>query len=328
VKSFSQCVWEAHGSPKHGSERDSFCCYLCAGESLVGELTSYWMGANFTDQNRSRNPIGKFVCSACLFVTSRITEVSGRPAKEGKKFGGCFRNYSHLAEGSEYTNASKGQKPTIREFIEREHSEPWGAAIADSGQKHVIPFTRMNYGNHTTAGVVMFDEAEIQIPSDVSLILHTCYLLTAGATKDEVLSGDYRIATIERCADTVREYEREARCHRGGNWFELVVWLAQRDESAVAQRLEDEKAAKKEKDDANKPTKKPTRNADNRDDSGSKKCIPTRMQGTPESGLLDTNREQDAGSIAPSKVSEPLVHAVPGGNAADKRGQLGLFGDG
>jgi len=261
-----------------GETRDAFCCYLCGGSASTGDPVGEWMGANFTDQNRDRNPAGGFVCSACCFVSSRITEVKGRPAKDGKKFGGCFRNYSHCVEGAEYFNASKGEKPLIRAFLERKHACEWGAAIADSGQLHVIPFTRMNFGNGTTAGVVLFDKQDIAIPDDVSLISSTCDLLTAGATKDEILSGDYRIATIERCGETVRKYEREAQPERGGNWFDLVVWLAQRDEEQVATRLEIEKAAKKEKDDANKRTKKPARNAGDRDDSRGKKRVSTRVQ--------------------------------------------------
>jgi len=328
MQSLSRRVWAAHGSPLFGESRDSFCCYLCGGSSNLGEPVGDWMGGNFTDQNRVRNPSGQFVCAACCFVSSRITEVQGRPAKEGKKFGGCFRNYSHCIEGGEYFNASKGEKPLIRAFLERKHICEWGAAIADSGQLHVIPFTRMNFGNGTTAGVVLFDKQDIAIPDDVSLIERTCDMLTTGATKDEILSGNYRIATIERCGDMVRAYEREARSERGGNWFSFVVWLAQRDEEQVATRLENENAAKKEKDDANKRTKKPARNAGNRDDISSKKRVSARVQRASEPGLLDSNREQNASGVTPSKVSEPLVHVVPGGNAADKRGQLGLFGDG
>ncbi|MEN6535534.1 MAG: hypothetical protein ABFD89_17855 [Bryobacteraceae bacterium] len=247
-----------------------------------------------------------------------------------------WRLFSHLYEenwqqpGQQapgYANCTKGDKPLIRAFLEREHAGNWFAAVSDSGQKHVLPLTRWNFGNSSAAGVIMFDETEAAIPDDVSIIATACDLLTAGATKDELLTGDYRIATIERCGESVREFERTHKQWRGGPWFELVVWLAQRDEEQVEARHESEKSAKKEAaENAKQRTSRPARDKSHKPDPGSQKRVHARSKGQASAGLLDQNRKQNAGGGAPSEVSEPLVHPVPAGHAADKRGQFGLFG--
>jgi hypothetical protein len=215
----------------------------------------------------------------------------------------------------------------IRAFLERKHAGNWFAAVSDSGQKHLLPLVRWNFGNDSTGGSVMFDEAEVRIPNDVSIIAQTCDLLTSGATKDEILTGSYRLATIERCPDAVRAFESAHKQWRGGSWFELVVWLAQRDEAAVEARLENEKAAKKEADSAKQRTKRPARNQDHRPDLGSEKRVHARVQKKAGVGLLDTDRKQNASGGASREVGEPLVHSVSAGDATHECRQLGLFGN-
>lgn len=287
-------------------------CPSCSGTGKITKIQK---------KGKSKNATLGDDCESC-----KGSGVSGK--------GYNWRLFSHLLEenwqqlGQQepgYVNCTKGNKPLIRAFLERKHVGNWFAAIADSGQKHILPLTRWNFGNVMTSGIVMFDEAEVQVPGDVSLIASTCDLLTAGATKDEILSGDYRFVTIERCADMVRAFERGAKTQRGGNWFNLAIWLAQRDEVAVKQRLENEKAAK-EATSAKQRTKKPVRNADNRDDTRNQKRIPARSKRQASAGLLDSNRKQNASGGASIEISKPLGNPVPGGNATHERGQLGLFG--
>ena len=104
-----------------------------------------------------------------MFICSRTSPVPGRPAKEGKKFGGNFRNYTHLWDERGYANASKGEKPVIREFLARNHAGPWFAAIADSGQKHVLPFARLNGPGRP--GIVLLDELVVRVLPDAYLVV-------------------------------------------------------------------------------------------------------------------------------------------------------------
>jgi len=264
-------------------------------------LVSDWMSANNTDQNRARSPSSTRVCEACCYVHSRIAPVPGRPPKADKKFGGSFRNYSHLWDERGYTNASKGEKPLIREFLSRAHLGPWFAALADSGQKHVLPFAPMNGAGRS--GVVLFDEVRVPVPADQSMVDECAALLTMGATKEELLSGDYGSRAWQLCESALARFERGYGTHRGGAWFALAVWLAQRDEAEVAVR----QAAEKEAKDAAGKRKRSPENKNSRATSRAARVVPS-----------DAGREQ----------SSPLGHDLGAAQGGGKNiGEPGRMGD-
>jgi len=173
-------------------------------------------------------------------------------------FGGNFRNYSHLYEEGwdspslpdgtvipGYLNASKGEKPIVLNFLRRDHHGMWFAAIADSGQKHVVHHTPPNLLG--PGGTVLFEETLVSIPPGLSLVDEMTALLTAGATKEEILIGEYSQFTWLRLETAIREFEGRNAKRRHTGWFRLALWLSQRDEAAVAIRIEAEKAAEKER---------------------------------------------------------------------------------
>src|SRR5690606_6674777 len=158
--------------------------------------------------------------------------------KGGAALGGNFRNYCHLYEhgwdspafapvldkdgrvvshngpaGLGYVNASKGEKAYVRDFLRREHRAIWFAALADSGQKHVIPFTPLNGTGRS--GYVLFDEQLIRIPESFDLVDAMTEALTAGITKDELERGDYYVRTVRENRETARAFERSEE-RRGG----------------------------------------------------------------------------------------------------------------
>lgn len=263
-----QITWEAHGSSVvDGCEDATGNCYVCCGRVTRGMPVRDWMGSNFTDQNRARNPTATHVCEACVYVHSRTSPVLGRPPKDGKKFGGNFRNYCHMWEdGIGYSNASKGEKPAVLAFIQRKHAGSWFCAVADSGQKHVLPFAPLN--GPGAVGVVQFEETRVMVPFDTSLPTTISSLLTAGATKEEVERGDYRPATWQRCGDAVRLFERDHAAGRGSSWFALSLWLAQRNEEAVQERQAAEKVAAKAKKEKATSGRKAAGKARNTDGGG------------------------------------------------------------
>lgn len=218
-------------------------CWMCGGAAGRGTERAGWAGASFTGQNKVRVPSSPWVCEPCVWVCSRVSPVPGRPAKPGKTLGGNFRNYSHLYErtaggGVEYVNASKGEKPAILAFLRRRHAGEWFAAIADSGQKHVLPWTPINPAG-ARRGRVLFEEALVRLPGDDggwSLVDEIAALLTAGASKEEVARGDYGAGAWGRCEAAIRSFERAWSWQRGSAWFDLALWLGQRDEVAVAER--------------------------------------------------------------------------------------------
>lgn len=236
----SQIIHRIHGSRPHPDCVDvsAFRCWVCGGESMRGVLRHRWMGANYTGQNKARCPSSEHVCEAC------VTVMAGRPPD-------TERMWSHLVEGDEHVRVNKGQKPAIRAFLRRPHRAPWFAAIADSGQKHLIPWTPINAPNQP-GGRVMFEEVIVELPrtDDGWRVLDDITdALTDGATKEEILRGDYSPRAWQLLgADRLRALEATWSRLRGGAWFDLAVWLAQRDEEKVKERMAAEKAAKEKKD--------------------------------------------------------------------------------
>jgi hypothetical protein len=211
-----------------------------------------WAGSSFTGQNRVRYPDGEHVCEACVYLCARHSPVPGRPPKPGKKFGANFRNVSHLYDSADtppYFNASKGEKPAILAFLRRHHRH-WFAAIADSGQKHVLPWCPVNPPN-ARRGIVLFEEATVRLPvpngAGWTIVDRMADLLTAGCTKDEIATARYTPRAWQLCGEAaLRSFEEmHGERARGSAWFDLALWLAQRDEEAVAARIAAEKEAKK-----------------------------------------------------------------------------------
>lgn len=304
----SQIVHAAHGSTVVGSCFEvPGICYLCGGTVARGQSTDDWMGDGFTSQVLCAAPFSPVVCEACCYVISRVSPVLGRPPKNGKAFGGNFRNYSSCYDERGYFNASKGEKPLIREFLERDHAEPWFCAVADSGQKHVIPFARMNGPGR--AGLVLFDEQVIAVPVNVSLIAEMTDLLTAGITKDEIGSSDYYARSWKESRAHIEQFEATHGSGRGGGWFTLALWLAQRNEV----------------EHAGFTAEKTARNAVRRIDPGAKKRVPPRTGRKATNDILDNAAGPDPQCGAPD-VDSKRMGKLDAAKAADRRsGQGRLF---
>ncbi len=252
MHSATQLLWQtALGSPSQAEcskIADPFACWVCGGQwQGNGILVAKWMPGNFTSQNRVRSPQSQWVCEPCVHICSRVSPVLGRPPKEGKSYGGNYRNYSHgwwqRPDGSvEYINASKGDKPVLLAWLRKSKQGKWWCAVADTGQKHVIPWAPVC---RTTNGTVLFDDTLVRL-GDWSMVDDMTETLTAGATKEEIQTGDYQAGSILRCREAIRQFEARWSSQRGGSFFALAIWLAQRDEERVAARMAAEKEAKKD----------------------------------------------------------------------------------
>jgi len=242
--SASQLLHKAMGSPKvEGLVPADGVCWVCGEDLSCGVLVKKWLGSSFTDFNRVASPTSEHVCEACTFLASRHSPVPGRPPKEGKDHGGNFRNYSHMLDADGYVNASKGEKPLILSWLKRPHRGPWFAAIADSGQIHTVPFCPVN-PDGARRGVVLFERDIVRLPIGPGwdMVERIAGLLSAGATKDEVSTGQYGARAWDLCGPPLGLFEEQCGQRlRGSGWFSLALWLAQRDEEAVSARIEADK---------------------------------------------------------------------------------------
>lgn len=176
--------------------------------------------------------------------------VPGREAvAEGKGRPGNARNFSHLIVVSRetkqvkrYENASKAEKALVRAWLSHsyERDEIFFVGIADTGQKHVIPWLLPNFSAAQNISV-SFDDTVISFcKNDLPLIDIMSEMLTSGITKDELSSGVYSTTNWGRNKSSIRSFEGTFGCLRSSFMFGLFLWLAQRDETLVAERLKRE----------------------------------------------------------------------------------------
>ena len=220
-------------------------CAICAHDAARTMLFDRWQGANFTDQNKIRTWGATLICEACMWAHSWVPP-PGFPAQEEGKKGVNLRLYSHLwDEATGYQYANKATKPLIREWI-RERATGRTArcfcAIADTGQKHVIPWTRINLPG-ARALVVRFEEQDVAI-GDWGLITDLTQLLTDGVTKEEIQCGDYRLLSWQQSMAGIERFESHWGVLRGSGWYSVAVWLSQRDEEEYERKQTERRDAR------------------------------------------------------------------------------------
>lgn len=279
---------------------DPFRCWVCAGAATRGVVRERWQGANFTGQNKVRAPESSHVCEPCVFV------MAGRPPD-------TLRMYSHLFDvGGEYLRLNKGNKPAMRAFLRRHHAGDWFAAIADSGQKHIVPWAPINPAG-TRRPIVLFEETLVTLPAGDAgwtLVDRITALLTAGATKEEIDRGEYGQRAHALCHDAIETFEESWSAKRASPWFSLAVWLSQRDEQATQARLEEEKAARAAKKEEAKRAR-PT----------GKGAAPNRNRRTPAPGKSGVSADQRS-EHSEALRSDPGSHAGSGAHV-DEPGGVG-----
>lgn len=305
---------------------DAFACWVCGGESQRGAVAADWVAGNFTGSDRIRRPDSRHVCEACVYVMSRLSPVPGRPPKDGSEFGANFRNFSHLVHASEYMNASKGEKPCVRAWLRATKQGPWFAAIADSGQKHVVPFAPVN-PHSGRGGLVLFEEAVVSLPNsehEWRIVDDACQLLTDGATKESLKSGDYAPGEYQRCAAQILAFEAAYSRLRHSPWFALVVWLAQRDEEAVAARMAAEKAKRVKNGKAGRVNKDGVEGANSV--AAPRTAYRVSLGGRVAAQTLGPDARPDARSNTHNVDSGRMGHGHRKGSATINPDQLRLFG--
>lgn len=293
----SRLLYEYRGRPPVDCVSHAFDCYVCASPSSLGVSVGEWMGANFTGQNRVRSPASSHVCDACVWA------MAGKPPH-------TERMWSHLYSADEYLRVNKGRKAEMRAWLRRPHTGPCFAAIADSGQKHLIPWAPIC---HERVDVVNFEDRIVEI-GDWQLVDDLSEMLTLGATKEEIQRGEYspRAWTLIT-PPRLREYEQYLRRLRASGWFDLALWLSQRDEIRVQERIDAERRTKRkpEKQDRRRPA---------RDASG----VPPHIEAERSPALGHAPGSDASGS--PHDVESGRVGHGDLAQVAVGEPQLGLFG--
>lgn len=318
--------WIVLGSPKHIECADTpgARCWVCAGPAERSMPRADWLGSSYTGQNRVKLPSSNAVCEPCVWLHSRNTPVPGRPPKEGKTAGGNWRNYTVMVElvGNvpQLVTASKGEKDVIRAWLRRPKQGRWFAAIADSGQKHVVPSAPLNAPGGRR---VLFEEQEVLLPDGEGwqLVEEMSALLTRDVSKEAIGPGEYTMQQYSHSAAEIAVFEERRGGERGSPWWALALWLSQRDEAAL-QEIQAER-----KRNASKPKSPAKRGPAQRNDQpavGGAPSVPS--DGGQRPGPLAADPEPDAPRREEQHHGGGVVQHPEPRPAPAQRGQLSLFG--
>lgn len=198
-------------------------CRFC-GSDGTGILFAAWVKPTFTDHDKLWP--GDFVCQDCLFWLDEASVVL--QARMGKERPQRMRNYSHFVVNGEWIPLSKGDKARMRDLL-LTFPFPEMAAVAESGQKHIVFRARRNPPGQT-AGWVQFEEHSLWLePSEMKAILATVEELYQGFSKTEIASGRYAPSRILKfgLAEWQKQEQQIGR-QRGSLLLQLALFLAQK----------------------------------------------------------------------------------------------------
>lgn len=304
-------IWALSGSPAPDKAHEiDDLCRMCALPSSLGLQFDKWQGSSFTDQNKVKCTASDHVCAACIWGHSWVQPPGMPDPPEGKR-GQCLRLQSHFWDGRGYHYWNKGDKAEIREWLQSEKVGEWFACVSDTGQKHVLPYTQINPPG-ASRGLIRFEERDV-IVGDWRLLSGFTELLTDGVTKESMGTGEYSAQQWMESRDLLRQFEKDWGRMRGSGWFDLCLWLAQRDEAEWKARSDERKR------------QRAARKANGRHDPGTKKSLSSK-RGKPAKALgsdagPDTNGGEAIGAgTGLGNRGEPQTQPV--GSE-----QLSLFGD-
>jgi len=196
-------------------------CRLCS-QPGAGLLFDRWVKDTFTDWDKLR--AGAIICHACLFCTLEMDTWLAR--RLGKEKPQRMRNYSHFVLDGVWYPLSKGDKGEMRRSL---FAGAEVAVIAESGQKHILPWARVGWWTFELMTVRPFPDRLAQILAVIEP------LYQAGISKSEIETGRYdgrRIMAVG--LEAWRTAEQQIKTWRGSLPLALALFLAQKDDDGTS----------------------------------------------------------------------------------------------
>ena len=215
-------------------------CYLCAkpGSNPLG------LSNSFTMHSSAKCPQSKLLCDRCYSTISgnqkQLWYWNQSKDKWSKLWG---RSLSRVYQGDrliapiiEGTHTESKDtflvvknlltRVEIREYLLNPPQPPFTIAIAESGQKHIIPWALEAQSKDFFP--VQFELDTVYIDARFKEFL-TSYeeLMTLGFSKAEIDSGDYRSERLIKVFDKYWEFEEKIARIRGTRLIQLISYVAQ-----------------------------------------------------------------------------------------------------
>ncbi|HEY9474599.1 MAG TPA: hypothetical protein VIS06_12210 [Mycobacteriales bacterium] len=145
-------VWELAGRPVRESlnpEAVPGVCAMCGRTVDVSMPTAKAIGGNFTDQYLLARPDSTRVCYACVWVCSGKPPDTVRmwtvAASEAAEFGPSHPKAPGWGNSHLLLTARNDMRQVV-DLLADPPDADWVVSVAESGQKHHLPYARINHG--------------------------------------------------------------------------------------------------------------------------------------------------------------------------------------
>jgi hypothetical protein len=207
-----------------------FFCYLCGCLPATKPLA---LKDSFTAHSTAKCPTSDKLCERCAWVIPlRLNYYNPNTKKDVLLFS---RNWSWLLSENENHPKIEGDKVselpsrvTIRRWLMNPPEPPFTIAIAESGQKHILPWSKPAHSRDYFPVLFELDLLYIDREKFTKTLEDYEYLLSLGLTKTEINTGQYKAQNLLKFYSDSRFTEIESiflqvRCSRT---FELIGYVA------------------------------------------------------------------------------------------------------
>ncbi len=233
--SAARLVWELAGRPDVDGATGAMVrehravCVMCGRTGDRTAPANRAMGANFTDQYLYTRPDSVDVCVGCLWCCA------GKPPKSLRMWTICAAPGRDLPPNAAKAwlpsrpglcLTSRGNPAPVIDLLLHPPETDWVCSVALSGQKHVVPYARVNRGR--TGWTVRLENTDVSADSDTwaTVLAATATLRAAGHSGDDVLAGQPTLAKIATLEDLEwwRHWSAPLTDHTGSPLLTLALW--------------------------------------------------------------------------------------------------------
>ena len=208
-------------------------CYLCAAPNATKTLE---LKDSFTAHSSARCPESTCLCDRCAWVIPlRCSYFNPNKGKYSTLFArgwswllngdNSFPKFGGIVEG--FTEVSElPTRAQMREWLINPPAPPFTICIAESGQKHILPWALEANSRDYFPVQFELDTLHIYRSAFTHLLTRYEYLMELGFSKTEINSGNYRSDRLAKCINEYASSEAVIASKRGSRLLELVSYVA------------------------------------------------------------------------------------------------------
>ena len=205
----------------------AICC-MCGREAAYTASADKALGANFTDRTMFSSPDSAHVCWACTAICS------GKPPRTFRQWTVVAAPGVKLAPSQEKAATWIGQhdglcltskantSPIIDTLLDPPDSV-WVVSIAESGQKHVLPYADINHGD---SGVVRMETIDVAYDKPVfrHVFDHALALRRLGQSAEAITEGAPKFIKTRADLKTWHTHTDALNPYRRAPILKLALW--------------------------------------------------------------------------------------------------------